>query len=243
MSGSTFVGHTPTAFTEEDIYYARKVYFDKDKKCDAITFVTSQFHMKRVTEIAKMVFRDCKVEFLESEDGADISHSDRDSEPTKLALFHERWVESPLYVGEDTFPAEVYENAMEEHKHSDTVSLALATGAFVVSAYPHTTIKYSDPSVASCLMLIACGHLGFVLFMLYLRFSKFAFMARMVMRGLELGWCRPGFSYNHDRHFDDRFPEVRNWRTATVLSGMMMFLYGANWIAALVLWFSVLSIR
>jgi len=230
MPGVAILGHTPTAFTEEDIYHARRAY--SDHACDAVTFVTSQFHGARVTEIAKLVFRDCRVEIVLAQDGPEITDADRKDEIVRIARFRRSWVDLPLYSNGAAFPDHIYDNAMDQHKHSDSVSLAIVTGALVFSGYPHTKINYAEAGIDAAAFLAICGLVGLGLLALYLRFAAFAFIARLVLRGLELGWSQPGFSYNHDRFYCSRWPYLRFFRTSRVLAVITMIIVAINFVAA-----------
>ena len=224
------LGHTPTAFTEEDIYCARRYY--SDHSCDAITFVTSRFHGARVTEIAKLVFRDCRVEIVLAQDGTEITAVDRKNEINRLKRFQGNWVDLPLYLKESAFPDYIYENAMDQHKHSDSVSLAIVTGALALSSYPHTKIDYTSAGWDASVFLTLGGLVGLGLLILYLRFAAFAFIARLVLRGLELGWGRSGFSYNHNRFYRSRWPSLRFFRTSRVLAVITMSIVTINFVVA-----------
>jgi DUF218 domain len=233
LTGIEILGHTTSAFTEEDIFQARRCY--ADISCTDIVFVTSKFHGPRVTEMAKLVFRDRRVDILLAEDGCDISEATRKNETKKLKRFRQRWVDLPLYHKDSAFPVAAYENAMDQHKHSDSVSLAIVTGALVFACYPHTKIDYAKSGLDASGLLFVCGLVGLFLLCLYLRFAAFAYIARQLMRGLELGWGYSGFSYNHDRFYRSRFPYLGFFRTTRVLTVLTLFIVVANFVVATIL--------
>lgn len=233
LTGIEMLGHTTTAFTEEDIYQARR-YF-ADRSCDEIVFVTSEFHGPRVTEMAKLVFRDCSVEIVLARDGSEITESERREELKKLKIFRQGWVDLPLYSKDSVFPDQIYLNAMEQYKHSDSVSLAIVTGALVFVSYPYSKIDFSKAGLDALGLLIVCSLVGVGLFALYLRFAAFAFIARSVIRSLELGWGHSGFSYNHERFFRSRFPHLRFFRSTRVLSFLTLLIATMNFTIAIFL--------
>lgn len=227
---AVFAGCTPTAFTEEDLFAARRVC--QDLECDLITLVTSQFHAERVQEIAKLVFRDIEVEYCFAPDGADIDPTVRASENPKKMRFRENWTDGPLYRKGVEFPAALYENAMDQYKHCDTISIAVVTGALVVACYP----MMQEPAGKSLNRLIAmhalCGVLSLLLAVLYYRYASFARLARRVMRHLELGWGSPGFSYNYQRFFR-RQSRMPHFGTGVIVLGILFALvlldFGMAW--------------
>lgn len=233
LSGIEILGHTTSAFTEEDVFQAR--IFCADKSCNEIVFVTSEFHGPRVTEIAKLVFRDYRVEILLAEDGSDITKALRKNEIKKLERFQQRWVDLPLYHRDSAFPIEAYENAMDQHKHSDSVSLAIVSGALLFASYPHTKIDYAESGLDASGLLVVCGLVGLILLALYFRFAAFAYLARLIMRGLELGWGQPGFSYNYDRFYRSRFSYLRFFRSTRVLTVLTLIIVAANFAIAAIL--------
>ena len=233
LTGIEILGHTTTAFTEEDIYQARR-YFS-DRSCDEIVFVTSEFHGPRVTEMAMLVFRDCRVDIVLARDGSEITESEKREEIKKLKTFRQCWVDLPLYSKDSVFPDQIYLNAMEQYKHSDSVSLTIVTGALVFSCYPYSKIDFSKAGLDASGLLVVCSLVGLGLFALYLRFAAFAFIARLIIRGLELGWGHSGFSYNHDRFFRSRFPYLRLFRSTRVLSVLTLLIVTMNFAIAIFL--------
>lgn len=233
IAGTTPIslGHTVSAYTEEDLYQIRRAYADKE--CDGLTIVTSRFHADRVTRMARLIFRDIVVDFVFADDGSEITADDRRAERDRMAAFEASWVDAPLYTRNAPFPTEIYQNAMEQHKHSDSLSLAIVTGALIFGGYPHTKLSYATAGPDGAVLLVICGAIALVLMMLYLRFAAFAFLARCTLRALELGWQRPGFSYNNDRFFAARWPWRRRVRTTQVLAGLAIIVAAVNFLAAI----------
>jgi hypothetical protein len=129
---------------------------------------------------------------------------------------------------------------MDQYKHSDSISLAVVTAALVVMSYPCTKVFSAEHPLEhrllSALVFLFCGIVGISLTLLYHRFASFAFTARQVLRGLELAWGLPGFSYNDERRKSDLsrfygFPAFGSYRilirlmVTLILIDIIGFLY------------------
>lgn len=182
---------TRSSGTVEDALLSRRVVSDRDPS--KVTIITSDFHMERARFIFQRIFRDRTIHFSPAPSAA--GRWLLASERRKLRRLRAEWVDVPE---NSAFPEEVYENASDEQKHYDNLSLAVASGTVVVFsgvfALDLSKSRLGQPvSFLLAAVILAC------LLCLYDRACKTARTARRVLRYIEVAYSAPGFSTAYSR--------------------------------------------
>lgn len=225
-----FLGTTPTFNTVHDLYAVRRA--SEDHNCESIIIVTSEFHRHRVEEIAKRVMPEKRFEIRAAQDGEEITRDEKDDETRKLSEFLRDWVAVPSYHRDKEFPAAFFRELREEHKHYDTLSLTIATGALAVT-FSHQAHLFGMTEQSGGTSFFMASIIGFLFFKIYLRCAQFALISRRVMETLEVAWDQPGFSFNF-RSFGPRFGAFRG-RGVKFILGLIMCvgILSNSWFTAL----------
>ncbi|HEV2300421.1 MAG TPA: YdcF family protein [Stellaceae bacterium] len=195
---------TNSSSTVEDALTTRRIIVDLGQP--DLVVVTSNFHLRRAAYVFRRVFPDFKLEFCGSDDPVHAGKLHK-RELDKLEAVKAEWVDVPLYGlnGLRRFPKEIYENASKEHKHYDTLSIAVISGIFVIFGFPYI-VSPRYQIMESFLFLLSSG--GIVaLLILYDRMAFFARLARRVLRHIE-AQHDGGFSLSNPRQYKSGHPHV-----------------------------------
>ncbi|MGD9737765.1 MAG: ElyC/SanA/YdcF family protein [Bauldia sp.] len=180
---------TNSSNTIEDSFCARKVYFDGNYT--RIIAITSDYHAPRVRYILRRMMPDIDAEVVIAPSNPMAFPSKDNAEKRKLLTLKFEWVDVPLYRQNADFPNEIHESARAEQHHYDTVSIAVVPAIILVGAAPALgALEGVESFVAH--FLAAAVSFGFLL--IYDRCAQFASFARKVMKYIEIGFDRRGFS-------------------------------------------------
>jgi len=164
-----------------------------------VFLVTSEYHKERVAFISNKILNNFDYIVVTEKDFSNITISNEaysqiqietKIEKEKMRSELENWVDIPFDL--EDFPQAIYDNASAEHKHYDTISIALISAIIVIGG---ATITFNN----NFKLLLISSLLNFVIFSMYLRAAKIARLARRVMIFLELSYERQGFSLNYQR--------------------------------------------
>lgn len=201
---------TDTRGTYQDLLVVRRVL---KNDFDKIFVVTLNYHRQRVEFICNKIFTNYKVitedEFPQiklSNETLVLIEKEEKIEVKKIEMERQGWIDIPL--DETEFPVELYENAGQEHKHYDTISIALVSGILIITSAPMTV---SSTQTQNFLMLLITSLINFILLLMYFRAAKSAKVARRTMIFLELAYGKPGFSANHDKKIIFKLYKIRTW--------------------------------
>jgi hypothetical protein len=135
-------------------------------------------------------------------------------------------VDVPLYDKQQSFPAEIYENAAETHKHYDSLSLAAVSAAGIAFIYPYMSRVDVFGTKFAWARFVFFALLIIAILFLYDRMAKNALTARRVMAWIELSFGQLGFSTNQPRQGyakDDNFvKKFRSIRVIILVAGIFM---------------------
>ncbi|MEZ4810538.1 MAG: YdcF family protein [Allomuricauda sp.] len=187
--------------TYEDILGIRKICIDKG--VTHITIVTSDFHANRTTFLCNRLLQNIGYEIVEVEtaSGKELEKL-RKQEKKSIKVAKNEVFDFPLYNSpNDNFPKEVYENANNEHKHYDNISIVSVTGQFVIFGFGINflnNLMVDINSIAelrsSIPIVLAVAGFVFLLWKLYRRTAKTAIVARKLLRSIEISYGYYGFS-------------------------------------------------
>jgi uncharacterized membrane protein len=202
--------------TFQDLLMARSLIKKKnDSKIiiNEVFIVTSEYHKERVKFICNKIFNNFEYNVVTEKDYPNTKISNETysmiqkeakiEKKKKMAEIN-NWVDIPL--DSDSFPQIIYDNASSEHKHYDTISIALITAIIIIGSTP---LSFDN----NLKVLLISSILNVVIFLMYLRAAKFAKRARRVMVFLELSYEKQGFSVDYDRNKLEpwRLFQVKTW--------------------------------
>lgn len=190
--------------TSQDLLMARRllnrmIKTNTNTNLNKVFLVTSEYHKERVVFISNKILNNFDYIVVTEKDFPNITISNEaysqiqtetKIEKKKMRLELENWVDIPFDL--EDFPQAIYDNASAEHKHYDTISIALISAIIIIGS---ATISFDN----NFKLLLISSLLNLVIFSMYLRAAKIARLARRVMVFLELSYERQGFSLNYQR--------------------------------------------
>lgn len=222
---------TESSNTFEDCARARHIVIDRH--INEVIAVTSDYHVPRVRFILEKVFQGIRFSIQPSPTPADLKVAEEMEEKKRFKKLKNDWPPKYIPAAEDLNKM-VYEEAVGEHRHYDTVSLAVVTAMLVVGAFPFAAtasdlIPKAEKARASVFLVAAA--IDFFLLQIYWRAAHNAFIARRVMRNIEIALESRGFSASYDPQSSRTFP----MKTAITFLGIGMMLVLI--IAAAISWY------
>ena len=161
--------------------------------------VTSDYHANRVELILGRLAAndDVDLEVVTADTPSGYQGKDKLLEDEKVERLKREWVN--VIPRTSKMPPErlalVYAEAAAEHKHYDTLSLAVVSALFIVNAFAFTVIK-GKSGLLLVFMLLAVAAIDVLLWSLYSRMADAARTARRVLSRIEIEHRMPGFSSN-----------------------------------------------
>lgn len=195
-SSAQILPGTDSGNTFEDCLCARKVALDNGFR--EIIAVTSDYHAPRVRLLMECIFEGLKFSVHECQTPPDLFSKQTRKEATRLKTLRRELITPVLYQLHQEFPASLYEAAGNEHRHYDTVSLAIVGAILAVSGAPFFGQNGPHGSWAKAGLFWVPGLLDVFLLLAYARAADTAGVARRTMRAIEVGFGRRGFSANYD---------------------------------------------
>ena len=198
---------TESSNTFEDCVSARKIV--TAGRVDEVIAVTSEYHVPRVKFILDRLFQGINFSVYESPTPPECLKAEEKEENKRFKKLKEDW--PPKYIPSVDMDLNkmVYEEAIGEHRHYDTVSLAVVTAMLVVAASPFVAnlndFIPKDGKARASVFLVAAA-IDFLLLHIYWRAAHNAYVARHIMRNIEIALDCRGFSAGYERRGSRTFP-------------------------------------
>lgn len=208
------IGHgVISSNTYEDILGLRNIYIDNNE--NLLIIVTSDFHYYRTNFICERLLYDINFSIIKTKTENSLLEKLRVKEKKSFKISKNEIFLFPKYSEiNNKIPEYIYNNASNEHKHYDNLSIATITGQFVTFGFGinHlsglTNYKIIVHSIILSLFL-------FLFWKLYNRTAETALTARKLMRSIEISYKKYGFSslYNKRNFAKSYFGTRRiiNW--------------------------------
>lgn len=213
---------TESSNTFEDCARARHIVIDRH--VNEVVAVTSDYHVPRVRFILEKVFQGIRFSIQPSPTPADFKIAEEMEEKKRFKKLKNDWPPKYIPAADNCLNKMVYEEAIGEHRHYDTVSLAVVSAMLVVGASPFAGANFSDliPKVglARASVFLVAAVIDFFLLHIYWRAAHNASVARHIMRNIEIALDCRGFSASYDHHGSRTIP----MKHAVTLLGMGMML-------------------
>lgn len=194
-----------------------------ERGINEVVAVTSEYHSPRVRFILDRVFQEINFCAHKSPNPPGCTEAEKKEEKEKFRKLKKNWPPKYIPATED-LDKMVYEEAIGEHRHYDTVSLAVVSAMLVVGASPFAGANFSDliPKVglARASVFLVAAVIDFFLLHIYWRAAHNAYVARHIMRNIEIALDCRGFSASYDHHGSRTIP----MKHAVTLLGMGMML-------------------
>jgi hypothetical protein len=184
--------------TTEDLYNIR--YFAEENGITDIIIVTSDFHLDRVRFISYRILQDYEFSLVASKTMCcteDELRKLEENEKCSLIELKNTWVEIPLYKKGRSFPDIIYEQSLKEHKHYDSVSLAIVSAIIVIAGF---NIANSDKLFVVLIPLTFVSLvINYFLLRMYEKCSSYALVGRLIARNIEVAYKTDGYSVSEYR--------------------------------------------
>jgi hypothetical protein len=179
---------TMTSNTIDDCIAAWHVF--EEKHFDKIVVVTSDYHLARVLLILRRLRGNqmARIDFKAASTPDEYDGTDMHDEASKISSLLKGWEgKRQLSLGN------IYENADREHKHYDTMSLAVVSAMFVVNAFAIAFVPGKGLG-SKILLVIILLFMNLFLLVMYVRMAEMARTARKVLFRIEFEKAPLGFS-------------------------------------------------
>ena len=189
------------------------------------------------------IFRGIKFSIEESVTPKDCLSKETQQERIRFEKPRRERITPVLCQKDQDFPDSLHEAAGSEHRHYDTVSLAIVSAIVVMSAAPFFGQTDLRGSWAKAVLFWIPGFIDVLLLLAYVRAAQTARIARRTMRAIEIGFDRRGFSANYGpKRFFVRL-SLPLFRAVLFMSGFLivvLFLIGtlvfAGWLECSLTW-------
>jgi hypothetical protein len=219
---------TDTSNTFEDCVAVRKIA--TEERYNEVLAVTSEYHAERVNFILERVMPDIPFTLFPAVTPSESLPGEKIKERKSFKRMKGQW--PPKYVPSSNpeLNKMVYEEAVSEHRHYDTISLAIVSAILVVSAFPfvasfNTILAVNKLGKAGAAVFWMAAAIDFLLLHLYLRAAHNAAIARRILRNVEMACDLAGFSASYYASSSWTIP-IR--LAVTILGAAMIFILTAS---------------
>lgn len=219
--------------TYEDVLGIRKAFIDSSE--NKLNLITSDFHYKRVHFLCGRILQNIDYEIHQANTPEEIKVKLIDKEAKSWEVSQREIFFFPLYTKANTdIPKDIYDNAAQYHKHYDNLSLLAITGQMAVFGYGlkqllDMSAKSDKLSLNLILVALAVGFFSFLLWKLYHRLAKSAWVARQLLRSLEVSYGQYGYStlFTKQKFYVEYFGVIRIvnwlfWGQVIAISGILL---------------------
>jgi hypothetical protein len=174
-------------------------YRFKNGGFDRLIAVTSDYHADRVAFILGRLSAndDAEIEVVTADTPSAYPGRDKQLEPQKLAALRREWA-NVIPRGANVPPerlVSVYANAASEHRHYETLSVAIAFAVLAVNAFAYLVIPGHRVWMV-IVLLLALAAIDLLLWTVFKGLADAARTARRVSARMEVEHRMPGFASN-----------------------------------------------